>query len=129
MERFKYDKYAPSIREIRSRRALSIIDKPSLPVRPVLVNDSRARGTRIVSARNDLRINKSKSFLDTSEMKENLNWDSKNLLEKKLALNTSLVQEPSELIWAPKMVPVVTNKFYLDLERMESRLSNFYSGC
>ena len=128
MERFKYDKYAPSIRIIRSRRALSIVDKPGAPVRPVVANDIRARGNRIVSSRNDLRINKSKSFLDHCEFKENL-YPHDKVIEKKL-LNSSLcgLVETSELTYAPKVLTAGSNKFLMDLEKMEEKLSSFYAG-
>lgn len=126
MDKFKYERAGPSIREIRSRRALSIIEKAVVPVRPVVVMDPRYRHSRIVSARNEMKIQKSKSFLETSDSKENFMPMREKVLESN---NVSFLKYPeqSSIIPAPRTVPLIQNKFALDLEKMEERLSSFYA--
>lgn len=126
MDRFKYERVGPSIREIKSRRALSIIEKAVVPVRPVVVMDPRYRHSRIVSARNEMKVQKSKSFLEISDIKENFMPIREKVLESE---NLSFLKdpEPKSIIPAPRTIPLTQNKFALDLEKMEERLSSFYT--
>jgi len=125
MDKFKYEKIAPSIREMRSRRALSIIEKALAPLRPTAVMDPRYRQSRVISARNELRVQKSKSFLDIPDSKEN--YVPVKGIENQ---NFSLLNEPEVKILdsAPRTVPLTQNKFALEMDKMEVRLLAFYKS-
>lgn len=97
--------------------------------RAIVLKYNRPSGIRNVSAKIISRIKKVNSFINISGSKENLNpkfgpprISSERTFDKSSEKPESLVLQP-----APNIFPVIVSRFSLDLERLEEKLSDYYS--
>ena len=134
MEKFKLQPtFANPLRSSISRRASGVIEKHvhnALDAKSLVINSNRQVNNRKTSVRMLFKMKKS-SFLASSDSKENYNpkTDKIEKTQKPEVVGAGLTSNKpvnSQLKPAPKIAPVQTNKFVIDLIVFEEKLSKFY---
>ncbi|OMJ92896.1 hypothetical protein SteCoe_4231 [Stentor coeruleus] len=139
MDKFKNDPIEKLLKEGRIKKNAGSYEKfpriLQVPLRPMPIPESRFSTIRNISVRLDLNGIKSKSLLNISDSKENTLGKQEKV---KLALDRYLIplektqrarntpSPKSYLQSAPKILPSFPNKFFIDLEAIESKLHIHY---